>query len=248
VAATAIARLIRWLRRIGGVLALLAGVYMLAAWIGSSVPRNAAWHETGADYVIGLETNGVHTALVLPIVTPEKDWRQDFPLADLRRPDRPYTHVSISWGEHEVFLDTPTWWDLSPRTVLDVLLFGGRGLSHVAYYARPSSGGDLRPIRLTREEYRRLVRSIEGRLPRSRPFAHYPGYGSEDAFYETGGTYTAVHTCNQWTANRLADAGVRVGRWTPIASGLMKWIAPASDPRALMAAPSHPYTGAGARR
>jgi uncharacterized protein (TIGR02117 family) len=234
VAAAPLTRLIRWLGRIAAGLALLAGLYLLAAWIGSSIPRNRGWQEARAGgVVIGLETNGVHTALVLPVVTPAKDWRTDFPLSDLARPGRPYTHVSVSWGEREVFLDTPTWWDLSPRTVLRVLTRGGEGLAHVAYYVRPAASDDLRPLRLTDAQYARLVASIEAHLPAERPLRRHPGYGVSDVFYEAGGSYTAVNTCNQWTANRLADAGVRTGRWVPIAGGVMKWAARPHAPDAL---------------
>jgi uncharacterized protein (TIGR02117 family) len=218
-----IARAGRTVAWVTGVLTLVVGLYLLAAWIGSSIPRNRDWREPAAGVVIGVDTNGVHTSLVMPIVTPLKDWREEFPLADIGRPARPYTHVSVSWGEREVFLNTPTWWDLSPRTVLRVLTVGGEGLTHVSYYVRPAPSGSLRFIRLTPEQYARLVASIETNLPQVRPMQRHPGYGSGDVFYETGGKYTPVHTCNQWTSDRLADAGVRTGGWTPIAGGVMKW-------------------------
>lgn len=219
------ARLIRWIGRLTAGLMLFIGLYLLAAWVGSSIPRNRSWREPSAGGVmIGVETNGVHTALVLPIVTRTKDWRENFPLTDLARPDRPYTHVSVSWGEREVFLDTPTWWDLSPGTVLRVLTRGGDGLAHIVFYARPAVSDDLRPIRLTDAQYARLVASIEAHMPAGRRMRKYPGYGGSDVFYDAGGRYTAINTCNQWTGNRLAAAGVRIGRWTPLATGVMKWI------------------------
>lgn len=227
-------RLARWPVRIVACLLLAVGLYLLAAWIGSSIPRNTDWQEPAAGgTVIAVETNGVHTALVLPLVTPTKDWRKTFPLADIARPQRPYTHVSISWGEREVFLDTPTWWDLSPRTVLRVLTRGGDGLAHVAFYVRPAATNDLRPVRLDDAQYARLVAAIEAHLPSARPMAKYRGYGSADVFYDVGGRYTAVNTCNQWIGNRLAEAGVRIGRWTPLSSGVMKWIPKPADAAAL---------------
>lgn len=239
-AATPAARLTlraaRWLGWAFAGLLLAIVLYLLAAWIGSSLPRNGDWREpTAGGVVIGVETNGVHTALVLPLVTPAKDWRGDFPLSDLARPDRPYTHVSISWGEREVFLGTPTWWDLKPSTVLRVLTRGGEGLAHIAFYARPAASEDLRPIRLSANQYARLIASIEAQLPRDRPMVRHPGYGSSDVFYEVGGRYTAVNTCNQWTGNRLAETGVRTGRWTPLASGVMKWARRPASPLALIA-------------
>ena len=37
-------------------------------------------------------------------------------------------------------------------------------------------------------------------------------------------TYTAIQTCNQWTSDVLAGAGIRTGWWTPFAGGVMKWV------------------------
>ena len=206
-----------------GALALVVVLVAVAGWIGSSIPRNSGWDEPASGVEIMVETNGVHTALILPLVTPDKDWRGDFPAGDVARPDLPYTHVSVSWGERGVFLNTPTWWDLRPSTVLRIIGFGGDGLLHIAHYVRPAPSADARLITLTQGQYRRLVAQIERSLPTG-PRIRYPGYGSQDVFYEAPGRYTAANTCNQWTSDTLAHAGVRTGWWTPFAGGVMKWV------------------------
>jgi uncharacterized protein (TIGR02117 family) len=216
----------RSLRVLGAILAALVlatVLFALAGWIGSSIPRNAGWREARSGVEILVETNGVHTALVLPLVTPEKDWRTEFPASDIALPQRPYTHVSISWGEREVFLNTPTWWDLRPTTVLRIIGVGGDGLLHIAHYVRPAPSDTERPLMLSRAEYRRLVAAIEETLP-PRPRIRHAGYGPQDVFYDAPGHYTATNTCNQWTSDMLARAGVRAGRWTPFAGGVMKWV------------------------
>ena len=118
-----------------GALAALVVLFALAGWIGSMIPRNGDWREPDSGVEILVESNGIHTALVLPLVTPEKDWRADFPAADLAVPGRPYTHVSVSWGEREVFLNTPTWWDLTPRTAWSALRPSGPVGGHAAFAA-----------------------------------------------------------------------------------------------------------------
>lgn len=222
-AETAARRLIRVLGALLAGLALAVLLLALAGWIGSSIPRNGDWQMSQDGVEILVETNGVHTALVLPLVTPEKDWRADFPASDLADPGQPYTHVSISWGEREVFLNTPTWGDLRPSTVLRIVGIGGDGLLHIAHYVRPAPSDSERPLLLSRAEYRRLVAAIERSLPRG-PRVRYPGYDSYDVFYEAPGRYTVTNTCNQWTSNTLARAGVRTGWWTPFAGGVMKWV------------------------
>jgi uncharacterized protein (TIGR02117 family) len=220
-------RLIRRAARALGV--LLAGLllafelFALVGWIGSSIPRNRAWREPTQGIEIMVGTNGVHTELVLPLVTPEKDWRADFPASHLAPSAEPYTHVAVSWGEREVFLNTPTWWDLKPMTVLRIAGLGGDGLLHVSHYVRPAPSDDFRPLRLTREQYRRLVAAIERSLPQGRR-VRYRGYDRWDVFYEAPGRYTIRNTCNQWTSDMLAGAGIRTGWWTPFAGGVMKWV------------------------
>jgi uncharacterized protein (TIGR02117 family) len=201
----------------------LIAAYALAGWVGSSIPRNADWREPADGVTIMVETNGIHTALVLPLVTSERDWRPIFPDSDVAAPNPEYSHVAISWGEKQVFLFTPTWWDLRPWTVARIVGIGGDGVLHVAHYVRPAPADDIRPLRLTHAQYARLVAAIDRSLP-TNPRVKYRGYGRQDAFYDAPGHYTAARTCNQWTSNMLAAAGVKTGRWTPFAGGVMKWV------------------------
>ena len=228
-----LSKLARILRAVLAWTALALGLFFLAGWIGSSIPRNRDWRELAPDnpaaVTIYVETNGVHTALVLPKYTPQKDWSETFPLRDLGNPARPYTHVSVSWGERRVFLETPTWADLSPLTVLHIVGVGGEGLLHVAHYVRPAAADDIRPLRLSAAQYAVVIRRIEAMLPPDaigEPRRHYRGYGDYDAFYDARGRYTAANTCNQWTSDTLAAAGVKTGLWTPFAGGVMKWVPP----------------------
>ncbi len=216
----------RWTGRFTAALALVLGGYALAGWIGSSLPRNRGWHEPAQGIEILIETNGVHTAIVMPLVTAQKDWRATFPASDLAAPGRPYTHVAVSWGEREVFLNTPTWSDLSLRTVARIVTVGGEGLLHVAHYVRPAPDATIRPLRLSAADYARLVQSIEREIVPAQQRRRYPGYGRGDVFYDGLGRYTPIRTCNQWTGDMLAAAGIRTGRWTPFPGGVMKWVPP----------------------
>jgi len=204
-------------------LALAVGLFMAFAWIGSSIPRNGDWAEPERGVDIMVETNGVHTAIVMPLVSPQKDWRADFPATDLPAANRPYTHVSVSWGEREVFLDTPTWADLSLPTAINAAT-GGDGLLHVAHYVRPAPSETARIMRLRPAEYARLVRRIESQVAPPRTRTVHAGYEDWDVFYDAPGTYHLGNTCNQWTSDTLAAAGIKTGWWTPFAGGVMKWV------------------------
>ncbi|MFC4295109.1 DUF2459 domain-containing protein [Novosphingobium tardum] len=234
--------LIRRAERVLALLALAIALYPLAGWIGSSLPAaRRALPPASADAVeIMVERNPIHTGIVVPLVSDDMDWRPVFPASDLRDPDRPYTHLAIAWGERRLFLETPTWADLRFATVLNIVAGGGRGLLHVAHYVRPAPGEDMRPLRITRAQYRILVRHILAM--RGEGGRKYPGYGNDDAFYDARGHYTLLRTCNTWTGKTLAAAGVPMGRWTPFAGGVMKWIdepapSPAPEPVAGSAVP-----------
>ena len=101
-------------------LALTIIMVMLAAWAGSAIPRNAGWREPREGIELMLETNGFHTAIVMPAVTSVKDWRDTFPEAARITPSGAVTHIAVGWGEEQVFLHTPTWWDLEPSAVLRI--------------------------------------------------------------------------------------------------------------------------------
>lgn len=226
-AAAALKRALRIVAWLAGALAATIVLILLTSWIGSSIPRNPNWVEPAAGEPGAVEimvgTNGVHTELVLPLVSPAKDWRGDFPVTDIPASGEPYTHAAVSWGEREVFLNTPTWAELRIATALNAMI-GGEALLHVAHYVRPAPGVDNRPLRLSAAQYARLVARIEKAVrPPGRRVKHR-GYADWDVFYDAPGSYDWRQTCNQWTSDTLAAAGVKTGWWTPLAGGVMKWV------------------------
>ena len=225
--AAALRRALRLAAWAAGLLAALITLILLTAWLGSAIPRNPDWVRPGVDSPGAVEimvgTNGVHTELVLPLVTPAKDWRADFPVTDVPASGEPYTHVAVSWGEREVFLNTPTWAELRPVTAVRAMI-GGDALLHVSHYVRPAPGPDNRPLMLTRAQYARLVKEVERAVAPAARRARHRGYFDNDVFYDAPGRYHWRRTCNQWTSDTLAEAGVKTGWWTPLAGGVMKWV------------------------
>jgi len=224
-------RALRLIRALLGWLALAAGCYFLAGWAGSSFPVNRHFAESAAEtpgtVEIIVADNGVHTSIAVPLRNADMDWTRIFPPSETANPWRPYTHVAISWGERAVFLDTPTWGDLSALTVLRVMSVGGDALYHAEHWVRPAPSPQFRPVRISRAQYRALVRALLRDLPERTPDrAVYPGYTDQDVFYDARGTYTVYKTCNEWTGETLRMAGIEMGAWTPFAGSVMKWVPP----------------------
>lgn len=171
---------------------------------------------------IWVEENGVHTGIVMPKVAAGVDWRRDFPAGDLRdRRFAAHDYVAVGWGERGFFLDTPRWRDLRPATVLAAAVGSEATLLHVEHVARPTSGPAVHPVVLTADEYRALATFVRASRGGGQALA---GYGRHDAFYPAVGRYDAWRTCNAWTGNALAAAGVRVGWWTPFPATVMWWL------------------------
>ena len=215
------------------VLAMIVIGYPVAAWIGSSIPQNGDWTQPEDGVDIMVETNGTHTGIIMPIISDQKDWRDTFPSAARATPSGQMpTHIAIGYGEREVYLHVPTWGDLKASTALRIATVGGDSLLRVSSYVRPAPSEDHRPMRITDEQYARLVATIEKSIPEVPPGQlrqELRGTFVDDAYYEALGDYTMVNTCNSWIGARLADAGIPMGQWTPLAGGVMKWIPRPSD-------------------
>lgn len=209
-------------RRLVATLLLLIGAYAAAGMVGGALPSNAAWQPPAAGVVIFVESNGVHTGIVMPKIAAGVDWRGVFPAGDLADPRfGGWNHVAVGWGDKAFYLNTPRWSDVRPGTVLAAAFGSDQTLLHAEHVPPPMVGDDERRVVLRPEEYRRLAAFIVATLkPGGRRFR---GYGAYDAFYEARGQYSAIRTCNAWTGDALRAAGVRVGAWTPFPVTVIGW-------------------------
>jgi uncharacterized protein (TIGR02117 family) len=175
---------------------------------------------------IFVRTNGVHTWIMVPKVAAEMDWRPLVPGAHLRDPRWGNgNYVAIGYGNREVYLNTPTWADLTFRNAVAAMVGSGESLVHADHDNDPQPSDIQRPIILTHAEYGRLVGFIRATFRTDAQGRTIPligrGYGNSDMFYEAVGSYNALYTCNSWTGQALRTAGVRTGLWTPLSQSIM---------------------------
>lgn len=201
---------------------LLVTGYAAAGLAGGAIPVNAAWRPPAHGITIYVESNGVHTGLILPKVAAGIDWRPLVPARDLADPRHAaFDHIAFGWGERAFYLDTKTWADVKVATILAAAFGSEATLIHVEHLPRPAPADDVRAIVLRPQEYRRLAAHIAASFARHP--AHHRGYAGHDTFYDARGHYDAVRTCNAWTGAALRTAGVRVGWWTPFPVTVMAW-------------------------
>jgi uncharacterized protein (TIGR02117 family) len=195
--------------------------YLVAALVGSLVPVNSGWHEPTSGITLYLADNGTHADLILPVRAAGLDWAAFIPRSDMADAAGEQW-IGFGAGERHVYLDTPTWADISPRTALAATT-GGERIVHVEYTDDPAYAA--RAIRVTPEQYRRLWAAIhaEFRLDAGGHAIHidHPGYGPRDAFYQGIGRASALSTCNNWVAGRLRLAGIGTSLWSPFVQGLV---------------------------
>jgi uncharacterized protein (TIGR02117 family) len=200
---------------------LIAG-YALAAVAGSAIPVNSGWKQAAAGVRVYVIDNGVHTDLVLPVAAEGVDWRELVKPEDLADPAQAArSHLAFGWGDRDFYLNTPSWSQVKPGRVVSALVGAGRTVLHVAHIPEPGAGPHMRSVMLSPDAYRRLAAYVRATFAGG---ASVHGYGGNDAFYEAKGGYSAIHTCNQWTAGALRAAGVRMGVWTPFTFGVMRWL------------------------
>lgn len=215
-------RQVRPLRFVLLTLISMAAAYLLAGLVGSAWTYNRDWHPPARGVTIWVEDNGIHTGLVMPKQAAGVDWRGVFTAEAVREPRYArFAHVAVGWGDRGFFVGTPTWWDLRPGTVVAAALGSDDTVLHVEHVAQPVVGERVRAVVLTPAQYRRLVQVVRASLAAGRAA---PGYGGHDAFYPAHGRYDALNTCNTWTGRALAEAGVRVGRWTPFSAPVGWWL------------------------
>ena len=210
-----------WAGRAFAAVLAVPALYLLAALFGSLIPVNRAWQEPREGTTVYIADNGVHSDIVMPVNAEGLDWAPFIPTRDFAAADPNAGWIAFGSGEQRVYLNTPTWWDITPRTIWSALA-GGRRVMHVEYVSDPHYA--VREIRLRPEEYRRLWSAIRAdfTLDAARHplrIAH-PGYGCCDAFYRATGKANAIRTCNSWVADRLRVAGIKTSLWPPFVQGL----------------------------
>jgi uncharacterized protein (TIGR02117 family) len=219
-------RAIRILVRLLLVLIALPVTYFVIAVILGAIPANVAWREPERGVQLYVRTNGVHTWILMPKVTPIMDWRPYAPPAHLRDPRYGRgDYIAVGYGNRQFYLNTPTWADLTVRNAAYAIFGGGPPLLHVEHDYRPRPTEHTRPLRVTPDQYRRLVEFVRVRFRLDARGRTIPvlgrGYNEWDMFYEANGGYGFVLTCNEWTGRALRAAGVRTGLWTPLAQSIM---------------------------
>lgn len=172
-------------------------------------------------------TNGVHTDLVVPVKSEEKDWSKEIYFDNTISKRSNFKYLAIGWGDKGFYLDTPTWADLKFSTAVKAAFWLSESAMHCTFYDKMTESGDCRKILISKSEYLDLIKFIEAKFDRDKQgkpilIETNAVYGKNDAFYDAKGSYSFLETCNTWANEGLKSAGQKAALWTPSDRGIFQ--------------------------
>jgi uncharacterized protein (TIGR02117 family) len=209
----------------------VCGVLLLAGGltIGFFTPRR--WNTSNAcekhPYQIYVEGDAMHVNLMIPVKNDAYDWRKFLNLEQIGSDtNQNYQYLKMGWGDRIWYTEVPDWQSMN---VLDIgrVLFkpGNKTVMYIQGYAeRPQ---ELRCVGVNREQYLAFVNFVQNsfdRDPQGNLIHIKHGAATTDGFYAATGYYSALRTCNSWSAEALDTAGVNTPLWSALAPAVMRQI------------------------
>jgi len=190
-------------------------LYLSVLIIGSCVPVNANYSTADSKSVtIYLETNGIHTDIIIPCAH----------LSDLtplfippNYETRTSTWMAFGWGDQGFYLETPHWADLKFKTALKAMLHLDDSVMHVRKLNEVRESKSCVKLTITTAQYKALVDYISSSFARKKEGLvkmDARGYSQYDVFYKAEGRYSLFKTCNTWVNSGLKKAGIRTCLYT----------------------------------
>jgi uncharacterized protein (TIGR02117 family) len=202
-------------------------LYLLLALVLTIIPVNNSFQETKKGITIFVQSNGVHTDLILPVKNNIFDWSTKIDPEDFEINEKRFNYISFGWGDKGFYLNTPTWADLKFSTGFKALFLAGPSCMHVGYInEKPSPDKRTHEINISQEQYKTLVKFIDDSFQKDKngQYVIIPGHhysGTNDNFYEGAGSYSFYKTCNVWTNCGLKEAGIKTATWAPFAESVL---------------------------
>lgn len=200
----------------------------LAALIGAFTPTKWFYSQQ-SDCTVSIyvsNVNNFHAEIILPVNNQTFDWRQHLNLDRLGENAARYNYLSFGWGDRQFFMNS----SFDPITIFDVLFLRGPSVMHVWGHPEEKlklgSNFELKQVNLSQVQYLKLAQFINDTFDRTDNRITYlkQGLYSNSGFYEAKGSYSALRTCNSWTAEALRVADINTPLWPALAPAVMNQI------------------------
>jgi uncharacterized protein (TIGR02117 family) len=207
-------------------LIIFLAVYFAVEFVASSITCLGE-KKSPKEMFIFLQTNGVHTDLIVPIKNRAFDWSSVIDINTTRSKDTSVKYIAIGWGDKGFYLETPSWDELKVSTAAKAALGLSSTAMHCTFHKAPIENENRRRIFLSYKQYKRLVHfiltSFEWTNSRQSILVNTKiRYDEYDTFYEAAGHYSLFKTCNTWTNQALKSAGLTSAYWAAFEGRIMK--------------------------
>jgi len=197
-------------------------LYVLIVIIGSLIP--ASGEQQTEDVQIYIQSNGVHTDVVVPFKNELKDWSDLIDTSDFKI-NRNASHIAFGWGDKGFFLDTPTWAELKTSTALNAIFLPSPCAMHVELKnTEPVVADRVKGAQISSKNYLKLVEYIVNSFDLKSNQAQLiegTSYWGSDRFYEANNNYHLFNTCNSWTNGAIKSAGLRTATFAAFPNTIM---------------------------
>ncbi len=196
------------------VLALVS--YLLIALLLTGITIKEAPPKVPTEQIY-LSTNGIHLDIILPIELMDTSLQADLALSPNAR------YAALGWGDRAFYLYTPTWQDLTFWNTFRAAFLKSPTLMHLTQYRQVRQNWVAVPISATQLEHLNQFIATSFRLDENGNKQLLPNqsYGTNDAFFEAVGSYSALYNCNTWANDAFKKSGLKACYWTVFDFGLL---------------------------
>ncbi|WP_269225449.1 TIGR02117 family protein [Flavobacterium eburneipallidum] len=199
-------------------------LYVVSTLLISKISVNSDVSQKDKEIEIFILSNGVHTDIVVPIKNEFKDWSKEILIEQTKSKDSLVNYLAFGWGDKGFYLNTPEWSDLKVSTALNAAFGLSTSAMHTTFYKKMKEGADCKKIKISAEEYQKLItyisESFDYDATKNVQWIAGNSYGNRDAFYEAKGSYNLFYTCNTWANNALKIANQKASLWTVTDKGI----------------------------
>lgn len=184
------------------------------------------------EVTIYIATGQIHSDFIFPIRNSVYDWSKFINYADFENLRFLPKYIQLGWGDRGFYLDMQTLDNLTFDVAFKAAMIPTDSLMHVTYFkVLPDRLYDIKKVYISKKQYKVLIEYIKKgfqykdgspKLIPNKGYYNYPEF--VDNFYEGEGYYHLFHTCNMWTSNGMAKAGIPTSIFTPFKYNVTKFL------------------------
>lgn len=197
--------------------------YIIASLYISEIPVNSNFTPTPSGVPIYIQSNGIHTDIVVPIENSEINWRNFVNPIETKSKSNSYNWIAFGWGNKGFYLETPTWAELKLSVALNAIFGLSETAMHLTFYIGVKESKLTKKVMISKAEYQLLIKEIKMQFLEEKPIRiPNASYGINDSFYNAKDTYSLLKTCNTWANSTLKNSGIKACLWTPVDAAILR--------------------------